>query len=112
MKRWIRMVALAAVLSMGVPVASTAASGTLYMYADKDYKAPIGYRSVTGWWNMSAANDNTLSSVKNRSDWSAAFWQGSNRSGKCWDYSPWTNDPSFWWFDDNTASSYALGRGC
>ena len=61
---------------------------------------------------FSKGNNDTLSSVKNHTNWSAAFWYDAHQRGHCWDYSPKTDDPYFWWYDDNQASSFALGRGC
>ena len=91
---------------------SVAHSGSLELFAEPHYKARIGYRTTTGSWNISRGNNDTLSSVKNHTNWSAAFWYDAHQGGHCWDYSPKTDDPYFWWYDDNQASSFALGRGC
>lgn len=91
---------------------SVAHSGSLELFAEPHYKARIGYRTTTGGWNISRGNNDTLSSVKNHTNWSAAFWYDAHQGGHCWDYSPKTDDPYFWWYDDNQASSFALGRGC
>ena len=104
---------LAAMLGGSFAVAAPAAhSGSLELFADPHYKARIGYRTTTGSWNISRGNNDTLSSVKNHTNWSAAFWYDAHQGGHCWDYSPKTDDPYFWWYDDNQASSFALGRGC
>lgn len=113
MKNRFRIAATAflACLTLGAPIAAEAA-GTLYLYADPDYGVQIGTRTSTGWWNVTAANNDRLSSVKNRTNWTAAFWHDANRTGSCWTLAPYTNDPSFWWWDDNKVSSFGLDRPC
>ncbi|PBE79890.1 hypothetical protein BGU32_18685, partial [Clostridioides difficile] len=53
---------------------SVAHSSSLELFAEPGYKARIGYRTTTGSWNISKGNNDTLSSVKNHTNWSAAFW--------------------------------------
>lgn len=84
----------------------------LHMYADSNDGAWIGSRNTTGWWNMQPANNDKLSSMKNETNWGAAFWHHANRTGHCWSYGPWTADPSFHWTDNDKVTSYALGQGC
>ena len=104
---------LAARLRGSLVVAAPAAhSDSLELFAEPHYKARIGYRTTTGSWNITARNNDTLSPVKNHTKWSSAFWYDANLKGHCWDYSPKTEDLYFWWYDDNQASSFALGRGC
>ena len=67
---------------------SVAHSSSLELFAEPDYKARIGYRITTGSWNISKGNNDTLSSVKNHTNWSAAFWYDAHQRGHCWDYSP------------------------
>ncbi|EIA12734.1 hypothetical protein TICEST70_00635 [Cutibacterium acnes PRP-38] len=121
-QRGVIMIRLPKLVSVGVLIVmlggsfavapSVAHSSSLELFAEPDYKARIGYRTTTGSWNISKGNNDTLSSVKNHTNWSAAFWYDAHQRGHCWDYSPKTDDPYFWWYDDNQASSFALGRGC
>lgn len=104
-------VALVACAAASTPVAAQAA-GTLYLYADPNYGVLIGTRTSTGWWNITTANNDRLSSVKNQTNWTAAFWYDANRTGHCWTQAAYTNDPSFYWWDDNQASSFSLDRSC
>ncbi len=103
--------ALVAIAATAVPVSASAA-GTLYMYGDPNYGLYLGQRSTTGWWNVGAGNNDRLSSAKNQTNWVAAFWYDKDREGHCWTQAPYTNDPSFYWWDDNKMSSYSLDRAC
>lgn len=105
---WAGLIAAASIIA--VPAAADA--GTLYLYADSNYRGLIGTRSTTGFWNVTSVNNDSLSSVRNRSSWGAAFWHDSNRQGKCWYEQPWESDAQFNWLDNDEMSSFALGRGC
>lgn len=101
-----------AALVAALVVGPTAASANLFLYKHANYEGLMGYRSSMGWWNMSAAANDELSSVKNATRFNSAFWYHANRQGHCFQIGPYTNDPSFWWHDNDEVTSYGLGYGC
>jgi|GEM_PF-4813713 len=105
---------LALVVSFGLGSATSAQAGNLYLYADPNYKALIGtYATTNGTYhNISAVNNDTLSSVQNGTSYYVAFAHDYNLSGHCFTEPPNTNDPAFWWFDDNQVSSFWINRSC
>jgi len=106
-------VAAAATLILTVG-AAPAAHANLLLYAETSYRALIGNFSspMSGPHNISAVNNDTLSSFQNQTPYSVAFWHDSNGTGWCFSGSPWQNAPSFALWDDNKASSFQLGRSC
>lgn len=107
---------IAAAVTMACAVASVPAAaqaaGTLYLYADPNYGVQLTTRNTTGWWNVTSDHNDRLSSTKNRTNWRAAFWHDANREGDCWTLASYTNDPSFYLWDDNKMTSFSLDRSC
>ena len=112
MNRLHHAAAAVAVLAVTSAPVVTHAAGTLSLYADANYGVLSGTRTTTGWWNITLANNDRLSSAKNQTNWTAAFWHNTNRGAPCWTQAPYTNDPSFNWWDDNQVSSFGLDRPC
>lgn len=111
MKKSLRgcIVAAAALAAVAVP-----AQAALTLYAESDYRGWIGTFSsaMSRPHNMSRNANDTLSSYKNQTSYTAAFWHDADGRGRCFSARPWTNAAWFVFWDDNKVSSFQLGRGC
>lgn len=61
---------------------------------------------------MSSNANDTLSSYKNQTSYTVAFWHDANGKGSCFDAAPYTNAAWFAFWDDNAISSFQVGGGC
>ncbi len=89
-----KKIALGAALAtalIGIAVSPGVAGNQIYcsgswvcVYKHKDFEVPLGYRTA-GFFlqNISAANDNEVSSWENRTSTNARWYTGSNGSGNC-----------------------------
>lgn len=112
---WIRRGASAAVAAgvFGV-VASLPAHAAPEMYAESDYRAQIGWFTspMTTHRNVSLKNNDTLTSFRNNTPYSAAFWHDANRGGRCFTAAPGDYNAKLGFWDNEKISSFQLGRGC
>lgn len=102
-------------LTAGAALATaTTANAALLLYAESDYRAQIGAFTspMSTHRNMSANANDTLTSFKNYTPYSAAFWHDGNKGGRCWNAAPNDVNRALGWWDDNKVSSFQLGRGC
>ncbi|MDR2975566.1 MAG: hypothetical protein LBV00_12820 [Propionibacteriaceae bacterium] len=114
-KKMMRIVAAAlCTAAMMFAAVTPAAHASLKLYAEPDFKASIGefWSAMESPWNMSANADDTLSSFKNDTPYSVAFAHEKNLQGHCFSGTPGQHARSFYFWDDNHASSFQLGRSC
>lgn len=109
-----RIVATVIVTGAALTGAGGPAHASLLLYAEPDYRAWIGSFSsaMSSAHNMSANANDTLTSFKNQTSFSVAFWHDANRGGRCWSAAPGDVNRDLGWWDDNTTSSFQLGRSC
>lgn len=106
MKKFVRRCTVAA---LALP-----AQAALYLYADSGYRAQIGKftSAMRSPHNISPGNNDSLSSFKNQTAFSVAFWHDANGKGSCFTGKPYSNAAWFVFWDDNKVSSFQLGRAC
>ncbi len=108
--------ALATTLATGtVLLAATApAQAALDLYADANYRGWLGSfsQAMTTHHNMSTNANDALTSFRNYTPYSAAFWHDSNRAGRCFSAAPGDVNSGLGFWDNDKVSSFQLGRAC
>ena len=88
-------------------------SAKVCIYASDDFNLLMGYRSAGGGIvNISAGNNDLMSSWENKIGTNAAWYYGSNGSGGCRNMSAGTENHSLSNFDDNEMSSWKTNGSC
>lgn len=111
-KRVIGALALV-VMAFGI-VSPSAEAGSLYLYAKENYSGQLGkfWTKMSSWRNMSPVADDNLESYKNGTLYSVCFAHNPDGQGHTFPANPGENAPSFYWWDQNKASSFFLGKSC
>lgn len=67
---------------------------------------------MTTHHNMSTNANDALTSFRNYTPYSAAFWHDSNRAGRCFSAAPGDVNSGLGFWDNDKVSSFQLGRAC
>lgn len=84
------------------------------IYADANYRGWLGSfsQAMTTHHNMSTNANDALTSFRNYTPYSAAFWHDSNRAGRCFSAAPGDVNSGLGFWDNDKVSSFQLGRAC
>lgn len=99
-------------------VSAAPAQGALLLYAESNFRVQIGsFSNAMGTYrNVSGENNDVLSSFKNQTGFSVAFWHHANGShtpnNPCFTGKPNSQAAWFAFDDDNQMTSFQLGRSC
>lgn len=83
------------------------------LFDSRDYASLLGYRSGgLGLANMSAGANDKMSSWKNRTIYTGAWYTNANGGGSCYNLNANTNNPYVGFAFNDKASSWKTNRGC
>lgn len=109
--RRMALAGLAAALALS---AASPAQAALELYADANYKGWLGAftSAMSSPHNMSTNANDALTSFRNITPYSAAFYHDKNGGGRCFTARPGDQNAGLGFWDNDKISSFQLGRSC
>lgn len=109
-----RVLAGAVVAGVVTLTGALPASAGLELYADPDYRALLGtfHHAMGSHHNMSKNANEALTSFRNRTPFSVAFWHDPDKLGRCFTAAPNDENRALGFWDNDKVSSFQLGRAC
>lgn len=107
-----KFIAAISVAALACTIPMQAHAGMLRLYEHNNFRGEIGSRSVAGFWDITSANNDKLSSWINDTNMNGTWHEHANARGKCHRMPAKSSSSGMAWWDNDTASSFGLNRDC